>query len=219
MAEMRTEEEQVAAIKSWWKENGKSLVLTVAVVLAGFFGWKAWQQKQANDAEAASIIYQNLVQAVAVSVQQGAADDVTTANHLGQQLKNDYDGSEYAKLGSMLLARIAVDQKNYDAAMKELNWVLENEPSQEMTSVILMRKAQVYLAQGKPEEGLAELNKVSDEAFKAAALELSGDLQLAKGDKSAARKAYEQALLANSDSGSRQLLTIKLDDLAAEQEG
>ncbi len=219
MAEMRTEEEQVAAIKSWWKENGKSLVLTVAVVLAGVFGWKAWQQKQANDAEAASIIYQNLVQAVAVSVQQGAADDVTTANHLGQQLKNDYDSSEYAKLGSMLLARIAVDQKNYDAAMKELNWVLENEPSQEMTSVILMRKAQVYLAQGKPEEGLAELNKVSDEAFKAAALELSGDLQLAKGDKSAARKAYEQALLANSDSGSRQLLTIKLDDLAAEQEG
>ncbi|WP_277252831.1 YfgM family protein [Neptunomonas phycophila] len=216
---MRTEEEQVAAIKSWWKENGKSLVLTVAVVLAGVFGWKAWQQKQANDAEAASIIYQNLVQAVAVSVQQGAADDVTTANHLGQQLKNDYDSSEYAKLGSMLLARIAVDQKNYDAAMKELNWVLENEPSQEMTSVILMRKAQVYLAQGKPEEGLAELNKVSDEAFKAAALELSGDLQLAKGDKSAARKAYEQALLANSDSGSRQLLTIKLDDLAAEQEG
>ena len=93
VAEMRTEEEQVAAIKSWWKENGKSLVLTVAVVLAGVFGWKAWQQKQANDAEAASIIYQNLVQAVAVSVQQGAADDVTTANHLGQQLKNDYDGS------------------------------------------------------------------------------------------------------------------------------
>ncbi|WP_419761956.1 tetratricopeptide repeat protein [Acinetobacter guillouiae] len=44
-------------------------------------------------------------------------------------------------------------------------------------------------------------------------------MQLAKGDKSAARKAYEQALLANSDSGSRQLLTIKLDDLAAEQEG
>ena len=219
MAEMRTEEEQVAAIKSWWKENGKSLVLTVAVVLAGVFGWKAWQQKQANDAEAASIIYQNLVQAVAVSVQQGAADDVTTANHLEKKKKNDYDGSEYAKLGSMLLARIAVDQKNYDAAMKELNWVLENEPSQEMTSVILMRKAQVYLAQGKPEEGLAELNKVSDEAFKAAALELSGDLQLAKGDKSAARKAYEQALLANSDSGSRQLLTIKLDDLAAEQEG
>ena len=47
---MRTEEEQVAAIKSWWKENGKSLVLTVAGVLAGVFGWKAWKHKQDNDA-------------------------------------------------------------------------------------------------------------------------------------------------------------------------
>jgi predicted negative regulator of RcsB-dependent stress response len=219
VAEMRTEEEQVEAIKSWWKENGKSLVLTVVVVLTGVFGWKAWQQKQANDAEAASIIYQNLMQAVVVSVQQGAADDVTTANHLGNQLKNDYSSSEYAKLASMLLARVAVNQENYDAAMQELDWVLANDPSKEMESISLMRKAQVYLAQGKLDEGLAEVGKVTDVAFKASALELAGDIQLSKGDKSAARKAYEQALVANKDTANRQLLSIKLDDLAVEHEG
>ena len=43
MAEMRTEEEQIEAIKQWWKKNGSSLLIGVGLALAIVFGWQAWQ--------------------------------------------------------------------------------------------------------------------------------------------------------------------------------
>ena len=41
MAEMRTEEETVQAIKDWWKKNGSSLLIGVGAALAIVFGWQA----------------------------------------------------------------------------------------------------------------------------------------------------------------------------------
>ena len=43
MAELRSEEEQLDAIKRWWKSNGTSLIIGVVVAAAGVFAWKAWQ--------------------------------------------------------------------------------------------------------------------------------------------------------------------------------
>ena len=48
MAELRTEEEQIEAIKRWWKKNGSSLLLGIALALAIVFGWQAWQNHQAG---------------------------------------------------------------------------------------------------------------------------------------------------------------------------
>ena len=56
--ELRTEEEQVEAMKKWWNENGKSLIITVVVVLAGYFGWNSYQENQRVQGEAAASIYQ-----------------------------------------------------------------------------------------------------------------------------------------------------------------
>ena len=38
MAELRTEEEQLEAIKRWWKENGTSLLAGAVLAAAGVFG-------------------------------------------------------------------------------------------------------------------------------------------------------------------------------------
>jgi len=43
MAELRTDEEQVEAIKQWWKNNGSSLLIGIGAALAIAFGWQAWQ--------------------------------------------------------------------------------------------------------------------------------------------------------------------------------
>ncbi len=91
MSDMRTEEEQVEALKNWWKENGKSLLLTIALALAVVFGWKGWQNNQRITAENAAVMYQNLVQAVALASAPQATDDQrTTASHLAKTLKDEY---------------------------------------------------------------------------------------------------------------------------------
>mgnify|MGYP000070699675 CR=1 FL=1 len=41
-----TEEEQIEAIKRWWKEKGLSTVFQVLVIAALYFGWQGWQKQQ-----------------------------------------------------------------------------------------------------------------------------------------------------------------------------
>ena len=58
MAEMKTEEEQVEALKRWWQANGKSLILTIAVTVGGVLSWNAYQDQQVSQAETASVYFQ-----------------------------------------------------------------------------------------------------------------------------------------------------------------
>ena len=36
----KTEEEQVEAIKKWWNENGKSIIVGIVVGITAIFGWR-----------------------------------------------------------------------------------------------------------------------------------------------------------------------------------
>ena len=42
MADHITEEEQIEALKRWWDENGKQVVLAIVLTVGGYFGWQAW---------------------------------------------------------------------------------------------------------------------------------------------------------------------------------
>ena len=61
---MADDDEQLEAIKSWWNENGTSLVVTLVVVVAGIFGYQAWENQQEASADQASVIYEDLVSAI-----------------------------------------------------------------------------------------------------------------------------------------------------------
>lgn len=217
MSEIRTEEEQIQAFKQWWKENGKSLILGVGLAVAIVVGWKGWQERQAIEAENASVLYQNLVDAVVSGIgPQQDQDQLATAKHLAGQLKEEYSDSSYANFAALVLARVAVESKDYDKALAEIDWVLGNEPTPEMKAVATMRKARLLAEKGDRDAALSLIAGLNTGSFKASVEELKGDLLLAKGDKDAARAAYEAAQAAAQQSGARPLLNIKLDDLAVE---
>ena len=215
MSEMRTEEEQIQAFKQWWKENGKSLILGVGLAVAIVVGWRGWQERQAIEAENASVLYQNMVDAVVSGIGPlQDQDQLATAKHLAGQLKDDYSDSTYAKFAALVQARVAVESKDYDTALAEIDWVLGNQPTQEMMVIATMRKARLLAEKGDRDAALNLIAGLNAGNFKASVEELKGDLLLAKGDKDAARAAYEAAQAAAQQSGSRPLLNIKLDDLA-----
>ncbi len=56
----RTEEEQVEALKAWWDENGRSIVVAIVIALAAGFGWQGWKSQQEGQAEAASDMTQDM---------------------------------------------------------------------------------------------------------------------------------------------------------------
>lgn len=217
MSEMRTEEEQVQALKDWWKENGRSLMIGVAAALAIVMGWKAWQQNQQRNAETASLLYQNMVDAVVGVVSEDDAASLSTARHLGEQLKADFENEAYARFAAMLLARVAVDQGELDRALSELDWVLAHEPDSEQAELASLRKARILSAQGKTDEALALLATLQNSAFEVQVAEARGDLLFKNGDRDGAREAYQQA--SDRAAGTQQpLLRMKLADLTAEDQ-
>ncbi|ROS05165.1 putative negative regulator of RcsB-dependent stress response [Sinobacterium caligoides] len=217
METYRTEEEQVEAIKHWWKENGTSTLLTIAIVVAGYFGWQYYGQNQQASAEQASAIYQQLLEANDQLAQQPDDAQLATAHHLASQLKEDYEGSTYAQFAALINARLYVNSEDLVKAEAELRWVLEHSSQQSTTDVTELRLARVLDAQGKTDEAEQLIAKQRDGAMQVGFEELKGDILAAKGDPSGARTAYQQAkdLAAENKVQASPLLALKLQNLPA----
>ena len=213
MAELRTEEEQVEYIKNWWKENGNSLLISVAIAVAGVFGWKTWVSNQEATAANASAIYENISSVVTAASIDAAQRQ--SAFHLGDELKEDYASSAYTPMASMLLARAAAEAGQLDQAKTELAFVLASDAADEpMKQLAQLRLARVAMAQGDLAAAESALAAVTSTQYASLQSELSGDLAFAKGDLDAARSAYAKAI-ESADQQSRSLIQLKLDDIAA----
>ena len=204
MAQYDTEEEQLEALKEWWKENGHSVIAGIVLGAAALFGWKYWQDYQVEKAENASAIYAD-VRAF------DNAGEVENALKQVEVLTTDFAGVPYASLASLDAAQALVEAGDLDAAEAQLRWAVENAKLEAVGEVARLRLAQVLIAQGRAREALAELETELPAAYTGLVEELRGDAYRAQGDLQAAREAYDRALLS---AGSRsEYLQLKRDDL------
>lgn len=215
MTDLRTDEEQVELIKNWWQENGKTLLLSVIVVLGGWFGWNTWQSNQQQQAEAASVLYNQLVDAVAVPAAQQTEADKANAQALATELKTAYAGSTYADFGSLFLARFAADAGDFEAAAAELRIVATQGKAAAVKYTAQARLAQVLIELEQFDEALALVATVPDPAFAVQFEDAKGDALFRKGDLSQARAAWQRGLEAATELGlNTQQLQRKIDSLA-----
>lgn len=199
----RTEEEQLAALRDWWKENGRSAVLGVVLGLAAVFGWRAWQTHELNSAEAASALYQALVGAVRTSA-------IDKAGNTAAELQQRFADTPYAIFTAMIQARLAVDAGDLDAAAGHLRTALAKNKDPALKSEIRLRLARVLTSQDKHDEALALLAGAPG-AFEAVYDELRGDIEAGRGRMEAARTAYERALTqTRATGGATDALEVKL---------
>jgi len=210
MDTLTTEEQQIAAIKQWWKENGSSIVTGVVLGLAVLFGGKAWFAYQERNAQNASSIFAAMMRAMQ------AGDSLNTGEKAGMLLA-EYSNTPYAAIGALALARIRLEEGEVDAARGQLQWVLDNSDSEIFHDIARLRLARVLVADGDLDA--AERMAAGSEsagAFNALYAETRGDIQRARGDLAAASVAYQQALAAMSPgSRERELLQLKYTDALA----
>jgi predicted negative regulator of RcsB-dependent stress response len=200
-----SEKEQWEWIRAQVRENGPAVILAVAVVAAGVFGWRWWQGHLDAGRLAAGAKYTQMVQAL-------DGGDRARALVLFGELERDYAASAYTDQARLLAARLYVLGGELDRAAGELAAVAERSKDRDLALVARLRLARVQIAQGKADGALATLNAVQPGAFGAHYHEVRGDAYYAKGDKAAALKEYRGAQAAGSDS----LLGLKIADLAAE---
>jgi len=203
-------DDQLATLKNWWKQYGKALIAGVAIgalVLGGLNYWKVYKTRRA---ETASLLYEALL----ADVQQGKADNISTT---AGKLVKDYASTPYAGKAALLLARQQFDAKDPATARKQLEWAMKNATEPAVQHTARLRLGRLLLDQGDKDGALSLASAKNTQGFASEYDELRGDVLLAKGDRAAARAAY-QAALDHLPQGSSfgPTLAMKRDDLGPE---
>lgn len=215
MVELRSEEEQLDAVKRWWKENGMSLIAGIVLATAGVFGWNTWQDYQQGQAEAASMRYQQLVNMTAGN--ELNEEQLASAREMVSELTDEHGNTLYAELALLLDARLAVQQGNLEGARTALESAADSS-RRYVQSLAWLRLARIELADGNPEQALTLLDEPISDTLAAQRANVRGDAFAAQGDTEAAREAWNTALqLAQTQDQPLYGVQFKLDDLGAEE--
>lgn len=214
-----SEEQQVEAIKQWLRKNGLPVLLTLVISIAGITGWKSWTNAKNEQQEAASAIYQDMMDALVLvknTPTSGTDKQITTLQHLANQLIEEYPRLQYAHFAALTLAKVAVEKGDLTGAEKQLQWVLAQDADKPLAGVATVRLARVMASQGHYDDALKMLETLADPSFQVLVEEVRGDIYLQKGDKNAARLAYQHSieLASTQNKQSDRLVQMKLDDLA-----
>ena len=202
-----TEDEQVEALKGWWKENGKAVIAGVIFGLLGLMGWRYWQGSIKTQAEQASTAFQQLLSQVADNKKEAAEQQA-------MQILEQFEKSPYAAFAALMLAKIAVDKNDLAQAKTHLQWALAHSTEPEIKRVARLRLVRLLLAEGNTDQAQSLLDEKDNTASLSSYHELKGDLLLAQGKLEEARNAYLQALALGGTTGEQSsVLQMKLDEL------
>ena len=188
MNEYETEDQQVEALKKWWKENGTSLITGLLVGVTALFGWRYYVDQNHVHAVQASDLYMQVMQSTTLN----SVDDKTIDIH--NKLVNDYSDTPYAALASLALAKLEYEKDNVDVAITQLELAVNHAGDEVTKQIASLRLASIYIEQEKYESALTLLTMSHDATYDAQYEELKGDLYMAKGDITQARIAYEKAI-------------------------
>lgn len=202
-----TEEEQLDALKRWWKENGQSAIVGLIAGIAIILGWNYWKDHKSEQANQASALYDQLLKAA-------AADQKDSAEKLAQRIQEQFGSTEYAAYSGLLLAKIKVEKGELDAAKPVLEKIAASS-NQEIGNLAKIRLVRLMMAKGEFEQGLQLINDIDPakiSSFSGNYDELVGDLYVALDRLDQARTSYQKAL----ENGFKSpLLQMKIDDLTA----
>ncbi len=212
MATYETEEEQIEALKKWWKENGLSVIGGIVIGLGLIAGWRWWQVYSDQQAQIASNIYNQVV----FSLEK---EEIPQARQAASQLLSEYSGSPYAILAALNMAHHDLEKGDIDSSQARLQWVIENSKIVELAHVARLRKARLFLSQKKVAETKKLIEGIDEATFRGEYAEIRGDIAMAEGRIDDARNAYTEAV-GHLDLSPQHLkwVQMKLDDLGLKKE-
>jgi predicted negative regulator of RcsB-dependent stress response len=201
------EQEQLEAIKAWWKEYGNLVLLVIIACLltiAAFQGWRYYRHQQAL---AAATLYEQLQRAE-------GANDGKRVRDIAAQIADKYASTPYAVMAELAAARASVDGGDLAAAKTRLQWVLDHAKDDEARDIARLRLAGALLDEKDYAEALKLVETKPGDAYSALYADLRGDILAAQGKVAEARSAYQLALdKSDAKNPYSQLVQLKLDAL------
>lgn len=180
------EQEQIAALRGWWKQYGGWATGILLVVALGWLGWYGWQSYLKSQNAEASRIFLVLQQA---STQQ----DTNRVKQAAGELVNQYPRSQFSALGALLAANTLDAAGDVKSAEAQLVWVADN-GKEALRGIARLRLAGMQMDQKDYDGALKTLSETAPAGFAARYDAARGDVYTAQGKPVEARASYEAAL-------------------------
>ena len=201
------EQEQVDALKSWWRENGKWVLAAVLMTLIGFAGVQFWKNHQAQQAVESAKLFAEVMK-------QTQSNDPKRVNDAVAALVDKFGSSAYAPRAQLVAVETNLQANDIARAKTQLQWVVEHAGEAGLQDTARLKLASILLDEKKFDEALAQLNAAHPDAFTGLYADLKGDVLSAQGKNEEAKAAYKQALdKIEPKSLYRNLVQLKLDGL------
>ena len=183
------EQEQLDALKAFWKKQGNLITWTLVLVLGAFAAWNGWNYWQRDQAVKAGAMFEELDRAA-------AAGDAEKTARVFADMQQRFPKVPITQQGGLTAAKVQVDKGQADAAKASLTWVAENGAEEEMRTIARLRLAAVQADAKQFDEALKTLAAATAPEFTALVADRRGDVLMAQGKKPEARAAWEAAYAA-----------------------
>ena len=158
METFNNENDQVDALKRFFAENGKALAVGVILGIGALVGWRYWTSHQQDTARDASLAYEKATSAlksntpeVLSGAEKFAADNKNTygafASNAEKQLQQGLAAASDDNLKSVIsmrLARVQLQMKQADAALKTLDSI----KGEGWTAIVADLRGEILLSKG-----------------------------------------------------------------------
>lgn len=209
MSVYMTEEEQLQAIKKWWKKYSNIITVILSIILLCISGYKYWNWHQQKVNQQASNAYEHLMLAFSNQDSKGVRSYASL-------LLKDYNDTVYSDAARLTLAKLYILREKYPQAKQELEYVATHSKMTALQQVAQIRLARLLAAAKSYDKALAELEKVADTTYMPVINELRGDIYVATGKYQEAVLSYRQAISEAQKHGMGNLfLEMKTNELAA----
>jgi predicted negative regulator of RcsB-dependent stress response len=204
--ETLSEQEQWELVKQKVRENYLWVLAGIALAVLGLSAWRWYQQRVENGLLAASKQYDQVLVAI-------GKHELATAVKVTGDLNAQHGGTGYAEQATLLLAQSEVAAGEQAKALEQLKALIGATADKELALLARVRAARLLIDQNKPDEALTMLSDADAGAYAASFAEVRGDALYAKGDRSGALKAYQQAGGPNAVGVDREMLKLKIAEL------
>ena len=181
-----TEAEQLEVIKNKWLKVQRPVTIVLTIFLFVFSAYQYWTYHVSKVNQQASNIYEQLI--VASSNQDNKA-----LRAYANTLINDYNGTIYADVARLTLAKYFVARQQFAQARAELDLVVSHGKMPAMREVARLRVARILFAQKAYQEALDNLKNISLTTYMPLVNELKGDIRAAMGQYHEAVSLYKEA--------------------------